>query len=135
MLDQFRLKPSRIFALLLSSLHLLAACSVWLLKLAFWARLSLSLLIFASLFYHMFHYVFLRANSSWHSFTLSQNHIQIDMRNGEVLDGEIMPSTVVTAGCVVLRVTLGRRVESQVIFRDSMTAEGFRELRVRLRFA
>ena len=63
------------------------------------------------------------------AFAVQAGH-QVATRNGE-----IMPSTVVTAGCVVLRVRLDRRVVSQVIFRDSMTAEVFRELRVRLRFS
>ena len=137
MLDQFLLQPSRTLAILLSGMHFLAVCAVWLLNVVFWARFALVLLILVSLIYCLFHYALLRTASSWRSFSLSQRHIEIDTMGGKRLSGEIASGTVVIPACVVLRVSLDGHAlpVAQLVFRDSMSSEDFRALRVRLRFS
>ncbi len=137
MLKLFVIKPSRMFALLLLAVHLPVMISVCLTPLVFWARLCLSLLILLSLFHHLYRYVLLRARHSWRSFSLNQRQLVIGTRGGETLNGDVTHRTVVTALCVVLCARLdGYKLPvCQVIFRDALPDDVFRELRVRLRFS
>jgi len=136
MLDQFELRPSRVFALLLLAVHLLAAISVGLTNVELWIRLVLFVLILLSLFYHLLRHALLRCKSSWISFSLDQKCVLISTRGSAAVSGEILRRTVVTSYCVVLCIRPeGRKLAvNQVIFRDALQAEAFRELRVRLRF-
>lgn len=137
MLKLFVIKPSRTFASLLLVVHLLVMISVYLIPVVIWARLSLSLLIFFSLFYHLYRYALLRSRYSWHSFSLDQKHITVSTQGGSELYGDVVHRTVVTAHCVVLCARLeGYKLPvCQVIFSDALPDEAFRELRVRLRYA
>jgi len=136
MLDQFVLKPSKTFALVLLTAHLLAVVTVWLTNIALWICLVLSVLILLSLFYHLLRHALLRSESSWRLFSLDQKCAHISTMDGAELNGEIMHRTVVTSHCVVLcvRPEGGRSPVAQVIFRDALQDEAFRELCVRLRF-
>lgn len=136
MLDQFVLRPSKTFALLLLAVHLLALGSVWLSNIAIWICCALSVLILLSLFYHLSRHVLLRSKSSWLSFSLDQKYAHIHTIGGVELDGEIVYRTVVTPHCIVLCVRPeGKKLPvTQVIFRDALQDETFRELCVRLRF-
>jgi len=136
MLDQFVLKPSKTFALLLLTAHLLAVVSVLLANFGFWICLILSVLILLSLFYHLSRHALLRSKSSWLTFSLDQNCAHISTVGGAELTGEILPRTVVTPHCIVLciRPEGGKPPLAQVIFRDALQQEAFRELCVRLRF-
>jgi len=137
MLKLFIIKPSGTFASLLLVVHLLVMISVYLIPVVIWARLSLSLLIFLSLFYSLYRYALLRARYSWHSFSLDQKHITVSTQGGGELYGEVVHPTVVIAHCVVLcaRMDSCKLPVCQVIFSDAMPDEVFRELRVRLRYA
>ncbi|MDO8350036.1 MAG: hypothetical protein Q7S94_02655 [Gallionella sp.] len=137
MLKLFVIKPSRMFASLLLVAHLLAVVSVYLIPVVIWARLSLSLLIFFSLFYHLYRYALLRSRHSWRSFSLDQKHITVSTQGGAELYGDVAYRTVVTAHCVVLcaRMEGYKLPVCQVIFSDALPDEAFRELRVRLRYA
>lgn len=130
----FKIRISRTFVLLLFVVHLLAIISVCLTNLVFWARASLALLIVASLIHQL--YLHLRAKHVWRSFSLNQKQLVINTLGGEALNGELMHQTVVTPHCVVLcaRVDERKRPVCQVIFRDAMQTDAFRELRVRLKF-
>lgn len=131
----FNIRISRIFVSLLFVVHLLAILSVCLTNLVLWARASLALLIVASLIHQL--YCHRRAKHAWRSFSLNQKQLVINTLGGETLNGELMHQTVVTPHCVVLCASVNdhKRPVCQVIFRDAMQADAFRELRVRLRFA
>ncbi|MDP1592955.1 MAG: hypothetical protein Q8L80_01790 [Gallionella sp.] len=137
MLKLFVIKPSVTFASLLLAVHLLAVVSVYLIPVVNWARLSLSLLLFFSLFYHLYRYALLRSHNSWRCFSLDQKHITVNTQGGAELCGELAHSTVVIAHCVVLCARLeGYKLPvCQVIFSDALPGEAFRELRVRLKYA
>lgn len=137
MLNQFVIKPSIIFAGLLLAVHLLAIGSVWFANLVVWARQGLVLLLWFSLFYHLYRYALLRGEQSWQSFSLDKKRVAVSLRGGDELSGDIARQTVVTSGVVVLCARLdGHRLPvCQVIFPDSLQSEAFRELRVRLKFS
>lgn len=136
MLDQFVLKPSRTFILLLLAVHLLAAASLWLSNVEPWIRWVFLLLISLSLFHHLFRHALLRDKLSWLSFVISQKRVLISTRGGTELNAEILHRTVVTSFCIVLCVRPeGKNLAvTQVIFRDALQTEAFRELCVRLRY-
>ena len=136
MLDQFVVKPSKTFVLLLLAVHLLAVGSVWLSNVALWIRLVLSVPVLLSLFYHLSRHALMRSKSSWLSFSLDQKCAHFSTIGGSEFNGEIMHRTVVTPYCVVLcvRPEGGKPPVTQVIFRDALQDEAFRELCVRLRF-
>lgn len=128
---QFEIQPSRTFVALLLAVHLLAMITISLTDLPVWARISIVLLIAASLIHH------LRSKQSWRSFTLDQRRVTVTTLGGSVLSGELAQQSVVIPYCVVLcaRLDGARFIVCQVIFPDAMQKEAFRELRVRLRFS
>lgn len=134
MLRRFVIKPSGTFVLLLIAVHLLAILSVCLTNLVLWARLGLSVAILVSLFHHLYRHA--RGTQSWRSFSLDKKSVVVNTLGGNELNGELTHQTVVTPCCVVLCVRLdGYRLPvCQVIFRDAMQVDAFRELRVRLKF-
>lgn len=134
MLDRFVIKPSKCFALLLLALHLLALCSVWLTNLVVLQQLGLSLLVLLSLFYHLNR--LLLGKQSWRAFSLDKLRVVVITRGGEEWGGSVLKQTVVTPYFVLLHVKLEQRRApvSQIICRDALQTDAFRELRVRLRF-
>lgn len=134
MLKRFEIKPSRIFVLLLIALHQLAILSVCMTNLVLWAQLALSAAISISMMHHLYRHVW--ANQAWRALSLDKKQVLIHTLGGEQLSGILAHQTVVTPGCVVLCARLdGHKLPvCQVIFRDAMQADAFRELRVRLRF-
>ena len=135
MFSQFVIKPSRTFCWLLVAVHLLVIVSIYLTNLVLWARIVLALLIVFSLFHQLYCHV--RARQSWRSFSLEQKRVVVNTAGGEELNGEVVHGTVVTSHCVVLcaRLEGDKLPVCQVIFRDAMQADAFRELRVRLKFS
>ena len=134
MLRRFSIKPSRMFVLLLLVVHLLVILSVCLTSLVLWARLGLSATVLISLFYQLHRHMW--DKQSWRSFSLDNKRLVVNTLGGGELNGEVAQGTVVTALCVVLCARLdGHKLVCQVIFRDAMQADAFRELRVRLRFS
>jgi hypothetical protein len=131
----FVIKPSRTYVLMLIAAHLLVTVSVFLTNLPVWARSSLVLLLFFSLLYHL--YLHLLSGQSWRSFSLEQKHLVINTMGGKELSGELSHQTLVIPQCVVLCARLDgyRFPVCQVIFKDAMQADAFRELRVRLKFS
>ena len=129
----FSIRPSATYVLMLLVVHLLAIASIILTNLALWARLSIALLIFASLLLQIYRH----KRTSWRSFSLNRRRVAVSTSAGNALDGELAHQTVVTPACVVLCVRLeGRALPvCQIIFPDAMQVDAFRELRVRLRFA
>ncbi len=113
--------------------HLAAAVSVCLANIVVWARFCLVLLIAVSLLYQLYRYM----HAGWRSFFLDHRQLRVNTRSGEMLQGSVLHQTLVTPCCVVLcaRIDGYRRPVCQVIFKDAMQTEAFRELRVRLRFS
>lgn len=131
----FVIKPSKTYASMLIAVHLLVMVSVCLTDLLVWARSSLVLLLFFSLFYHLYRH--LLSGQSWRSFSLEQERLVINTLGGDALSGEVAHQTVVIPQCVVLCARLDgyKFPVCQVIFRDAMQVDAFRELRVRLKFS
>jgi hypothetical protein len=131
---QFAIKPSGIYVLMSLAVHLLALAAVFSANLPLWVISGLFVLILFNLLNHIYRHA--RAGVSWRSVTLFKDHLVVNTLNGDELNGELAPQTVVTPLCVVLCARLNgcRRPVCQVIFRDAMSADAFRELRVRLRF-
>lgn len=120
--------------MLVLAVHLLVITSICLTDLVFWARASLVLLIVASLIHQL--YLHLRARQCWRSFTLDRWRVVVNTSGGDELSGELTQQTLVTPYCVVLcaRLAGDRLPVCQVIFRDAMQTDEFRDLRVRLKF-
>lgn len=127
MLKSFVLKPSRIYARLLTAVHALAIVSVFLTNLPVWACAGLTLAVTANLMFQQ------RIPQRWRSFTLDKTQLQVSDFSGNTLAGELCSGTLVMPLCVVLCVKLAGQSVCQVIFIDAMAAEDFRDLRVRLR--
>lgn len=130
----FAIKPSRIYIFLLFAVHLLAVIAVYLTNLPLWVRVCLALLVLLNLSHQL--YLHLSARQAWRSLVLDQRRVFVGTQGGMRLTGQVAPRSVVIPFCVVLCVRLdGHRLPvCQVIFRDAMQADAFRELRVRLRF-
>lgn len=137
MFNQFNIKPSRTFGLILFSVYLLAISSVWLTNLERMTQLCLVVLISLSLLHHLYRHVLLRSSHAWFAFSLDQKHLLIQTRGGIELAGFVAPNTLVTSQCVVLCARLDRHKlpVCQVIFPDAMQDDAFRELCVRLKFS
>lgn len=131
----FVIKPSGAFVLLLISMHLLVILSVCLTNLMLWARLGLSVAILISLFHQLYRHAW--ARQSWRTFSLDKKTVVVNTLGGDQVSGELTHQTVITPYCVVLCARLDgfRLPVCQVIFRDAMQADAFRELRVRLKFS
>ncbi len=129
----FVIRPSRTFVLLLLAVHLLVILSVCLTNLVLWARLCLSVTILFSLLHQLYRHAW--AKQSWRTFSLDKKTVVVNTLGGEQLNGELTHQTVITPGCVVLCARLRELPVCQVIFRDAMQADAFRELRVRLKFS
>lgn len=129
------LRSSRSFALLIALASAIALCAIWATNLAVWLQLVLTVLVVASLYYHTERHVLLHSRAAWQSFYWSKGGLVVVTRTGEELQAEVLPGTVVTAYFVLIRARVGQRgVVSQLIFRDALGEDEFRELRVRLRF-
>lgn len=135
MLDHYFLKSSRIFTLLLVAMLGLVTISVWLTNFYYWWRLVLVMVVWLGVLDVFWREVLLRHASSWQFFSLTGRQLQVRMRRGEEVHGEVMPCTIVTSLCVVLwvRPQQGAPVK-QVIFRDALPEGAFRELCVRLKY-
>lgn len=129
----FIIKPSKTYLLMVFVAHLAAFATVCLTSLAVWARFFLVLLIAASLFYQLYRYW----HTSWRSFFLDQRQLRINTRAGETRQGRVLHQTLVTPCCVVpcARLDGYRWPVCQVVFRDAMSMDAFRELRVHLKFS
>lgn len=131
----FAIKPSAIYLLMSFAVHLCAIVSVSLANLPLWAGSALSLLILSNLLNLSYRHV--RGGQLWRSVLLVKNQVVINTLDGQELNGELVSQTVVTPLCVVLCARLDgcRLPVCQVIFKDAMAKDAFRELRVRLRFS
>lgn len=136
MRQTFELRPSRALAAILAVAHGIALAALIPLTLPAWAKLALGLLTLFSLLHHLRHDAWLATASSGRSLTLEDEEAVLTKLGGETLAGRVSRDSVVTPCFAVLNlVPHGTRLACRVIILpDSLDAESFRQLRVRLRW-
>ena len=129
--------PSLRFALLLLSLHMIAATVVYMTVMPLSAKLVILLLIALDIIYYLARDVLLLLPGSWREISLSQDGVSVIARDGSGFLGQVTNNTVVSPYFVVLCMRLEghRLLTSRVIFPDALNSDAFRELCVRLKFA
>lgn len=128
--------PSSRLAVLLLLSHLIAAWAVFAGTLPAPFAAGISLLVAASLAYHLARDAWLLLPASWHRLSVEGRVATVSARDGSVLVGRVLDGSVVTPWFVVLRVKPDgkRRPVVRAILPDALGGEGFRELCVRLRY-
>jgi len=131
------IKPSPRFALTLLFLHTATAITVYVTAVPTAARLAAILLVSLSLFYYLARDVFLFLPGSWQGISLDQSGVSVAIRDGSSFFAQVANMTFISPYFVVLRVRLAghRLLVSRVIFSDALSADEFRELCIRLKFA
>ena len=133
---QFNLQPSIYFTIALVASHGVALAVLAPLALPLWARILPALLVLISLLYHVWHDAWLLALSSNKTLLLDGDMILLVARNGDQVTARVLADSLVTPFITVLNLLpqgsyLARSV---IILPDSLDAESFRQLRVRLRW-
>ena len=133
----FKLRPSRIYFLLLFILSLTALDALWQLPLPALRLLALTLIVLCWSGYVLFLESNLRMGRSCVAFRLEeQEEVVLVLRNGRHLSGRILSDSLVTPYIVILNVLMKeqRRVHSLLILPDAMGEDSFRRLRIALRW-
>lgn len=127
--------PSPRLAVLLLLSHLIAAWAVYAGTLPVSFAAGMSLLVAASLSYHLARDAWLLLPASWHRLSVEDRVATAIARDGSVLVGRVLDGSVVTPWFVILRIEPEgrRRPVARAILPDALGGEGFRELCVRLR--
>ena len=136
LLNSFNLRPSRIFAVLLVFSHLLAILAMFLLPVDIWLRIACGVFLSWNLYRSLRSDVLLLLPTSVHSIRLEGDAVILKLRDGDEVAGKLAGDSLVTAHFSVLNLQQedARRRFSVVVFQDSLDAEKFRELRVRLKW-
>jgi len=133
----FKLRPSRIYILLLSILSLTALAALWLLPLPASRLLALTLIVVCWSGYALFLESNLRMGRACVAFRLEeQEEVVLVLRNGRHLSGRILSDSLVTPYIAILNISLNdqRRVRSLLVLPDAMGADSYRRLRIALRW-
>ena len=133
----FKLRPSRIYFLLLSILSLTALAALWLLPLPASRLLALTLIVVCWSGYALFLESNLRMGRACVAFRLEeQEEVVLVLRNGRHLSGRILSDSLVTPYIAILNISLNdqRRVRSLLVLPDAMGADSYRRLRIALRW-
>ena len=133
---QFNLQPSIYLTIALVASHGVALAILAPLALPLWSRTLLASLVLVSLLYHLWHDAWLLALSSNKTLLLDGDMILLVARNGDQVTARVLADSLVTPFITVLNLLpqgsyLARSV---IILPDSLDAESFRQLRVRLRW-
>ena len=133
---QFKLQPSRYLAAVLVVVHGSALAVLFPLTLPVWARTALAIVILFSLAYHLRRDALLSSRIAVMALLLEEEQAVLTLRGGDQLAGQVLRTTLVTPFLTVLNVRPqgARLARSVVILPDSMDAETFRQLRVRLKW-
>lgn len=131
-----KIVPSLRFAMLLLSLHAMAAIAACLTDMPVAARSVVLALIASSLFFYFSRDVFGIFAGSWTRLSMVGGEVSVVTRAGVTFHGKVAQSTVVFPHLIVLRIiSEGRfRPVSRVIFPDALGRAEFRDLCVRLKF-
>ena len=130
------LSSSRRLLLFLVIAHFLALLFTAWLSVLWWLRLLLSCLVFASFLFYFFRDVRRQLNFSIVSATWQcDGSWLLDLRDGRVLAAELVADTFFTRSIIILnfKLTNMRGVRSIFLFSDSLSAEIWRRLCVRLK--
>lgn len=135
MRQHIELSPSRYLALTLIAAHGMAM-AVSLLLLPLWAGMAAALLLLVSLRQCLLCHVWLSLPHSCAGLVLEEEGAVFIRRDGAHLPCRILPGSLVSPWLTVLNAQPqnARGVLSIVILPDSLDAESFRQLRVRLRW-
>lgn len=126
-------RPSLALASTLSVMHGAAVGVLWVLALPAWAQIVLTLGIGTSLLYALNEQALLRGKSAVKRLVWEKTGDWILERNGTQRRARLLGSSFVHPRLVILNFNLdGRRTCSVVLSWDSVDAETFRRLRVRL---
>jgi toxin CptA len=131
------IRPSRRLALLLCAGHGVAAGAAAVVSLPLWLNILLLLLTGASCAACLYGPVLLRRNASIIGLEVGNDGaVNIQTRRGEWQETRLLATSFVTSWMTVLNLlaTDSGSVSHVVILSDSMAAEDFRRLRVRLRW-
>ncbi len=133
---QFKLRPSRYLAAVLVVVHGSALAVLFPLTLPVWAKAALAIVILFSLAYHLRRDALLSSRIAVMALLLEEEQAVLTLRGGDQLAGQVLRNTLVTPFLTVLNVRPqgARLARSVVILPDSMDAETFRQLRVRLKW-
>lgn len=123
-------------AALLLLAHSAALLAIYEIPLPGWAKIALTLLLLASLFFYLRRDAQLRAPSSVISLTLDGEDIMLTARNGERWVAHLLSSSMVSPVLTVLNSSSLGAIFARtiIIFPDSLDAESFRQLRVWLKW-
>ena len=133
---QFKLQPSRHLAAMLVAVHGITLAALFPLALPGWAKAALAALMLFSMAYHLRRDAWLSAPSSGVALTLEGDRIVLATRGGEQWAGHILRDSFATPFLVVLNILPqgARLAHSVIVLPDSLDAESFRQLRVRLKW-
>jgi len=133
---QHPVRHSQRLALSLLVLHTVAAAVMLVTALPWPAKLAMLVLIVLSLVYYLARDVLLLLGDSWCDISFEQKDVSVVTRDGTAFSGLVANMTFVCPYFVVLclKPEGERMLVSRVIFPDSISAGGFREVRVHLRY-
>lgn len=134
--QQFKLQPSPYLATMLIAAHGATLAALFPLDFPIWAKTALAFFVLLSLGYHLRREAWLSAPSANVALMLEGDQIVLTTHAGEQLAGQILRDSLVTPYLTVLNVLPegARFTRSVVILPDSLNAESFRQLRVRLKW-
>lgn len=130
-----RLRPrrSRLLALLLVAIHLLAASASWLLPLGLGWRLLLLVTIVLSLGYSIWARVLALAPWSLREAIWNDQGWRLRFADGRTRDASLLPSTLILPQLVILSFRVGwARTHHLILTEEVIAPELLRRLRVRL---
>lgn len=133
---QFNFQRSIYLAIALVAMHGAAMAALLSLALPFWAQVVLVISLLASLLHHLWRNAWLSAPSSNVSLMMDGDRIVLTSRSGEQVAGKVLPDSLITPLLTVLNVLPqdAHLVRGVIILPDSLDAESFRQLRVRLKW-
>ncbi|MBZ0105842.1 MAG: hypothetical protein K8H84_09445 [Sulfuricella denitrificans] len=134
---ELKLHPSRTLTALLAGAHLLSVLVIWRLPLAPATQIASSLLIAASLLFHLRRDGLLAAGHSIIALRLDPEcNFFCQTRDGSWQEAKLLGSSMVTPWLIVLNFTPEKKwlVRHAVILPDSADTELLRQLRVLLRW-
>ena len=131
-----KILPSRYFSILLFLVYTLSISIIFILPVLWWLKVVFITLLSGMLIYYFSKYAGLIYPSSIVALTLDQGEVLLIQRDGSVLPGVVLGTTLVTPALIILNITLkdSARGKSVVIFPDGMERERFRALRVKLKW-
>lgn len=137
------LHPSRILLMLFLAMGLFFSLMLFLAPLPHWLRIAILSLIAANTFYFSLRDALLALPWSCVALNINiKNQLQLICKDGRQLDVVVLESTVVTPYLTVLNYHRNEAsfmqrlfIQHLIIFHDAVDVEGFRQLRVYLRWA